>query len=460
MNNSMAFERRAVASERGGRSHGLSGSPLVQVLSTYVSRPRFLLLWPPYLFVPPVASACIGALLACFLALHVRRQFGTAAARLVPGFVAPHLSGALAVSLLMWAGIPAAHAWRLGLRVDSVVAVYALTGLLWALVVIWPRAIVLVVLAPISVAWVASLGDRRPAEWLERFTTHGDPWISVPLIAGALVAQLVACWFLLRLTDQSAVLDDLAADAPRSEGAAGKFEEWLLERRDAVVARQLALAGTGLWSIRRWRIPVALSWPQLALYWVVTALGMAVTAALAQDKALLVFVMLLTNAVFAFAPFSNWRGRRHWMSTEVMRPVTRDQYFCEIAAALAWDVGVWYAAMAAAGAAVLAALNPATSDRTVLVVGTYLTVLVGLGTFLFGWGLYSLRMRYWFTRLFFGALLWSMLSVWVLTVTLNAIRLMRPAPLLLPLLWALTSGLVGLRLLQIARRRWAMADLD
>jgi hypothetical protein len=460
MNNSMAVERRAVAGERRWGSRGLSGSPLVQVLSTYVSRPRFLLLWPPYLFVPPVASACIGALLACFLALHARRQFGTAAARLVPGFVAPHLMGALGVSLLMWAGIPAAHAWRLGLRVDSVVAVYALTGLLWALVVIWPRAIVLVVLAPISVAWVASLGDRRPAEWLERFTTHGDPWIAVPLIAGALVAQVVACWFLLRLTDQSAVLDDLAADAPRSEGAAGKFEEWLLERRDAVVARQLALAGTGLWSIRRWRIPVATSWPQSTLYPATMAIGLAVTASLVNDKALLVFVMLMTNAVFAFVPFSNWRGRRQWMSAEVMRPVTRDQYFCEIAAALAWDVGVWYAAMAATGAVVLAAFNPPASDRTILAVGAYVAVLAGLGTLMFGWGLYSMRLRYWFARLFFGALVWSMLSVWTLSATLTAIRLLRPAPLLLPLLWALTSGLVGLRLVQIARRRWAAADLD
>lgn len=445
-------EHRAIA-------FSLTGNRYAQALKTYALRPRFWLLAPAYLITAPFASACVAALLACFLALHMRRQFGTAAAKLVPGFAGPHLIVAGLVSLTLWAGIPALQAWRFGLRIESVVAIHAITGLLLAMVVVWPRAIVLVVLAPVSVAWFVSDVDRRPAEWLERFASQGDPWVSVPLIAATLLAHAVAAWFLLRLTDQSAVLDDLASDAPRYEGAAGRVEAWLLDRRDAVVTRQLSLVGTGLWAIRRWRIPVALSWTQLALYPLTIAALLLPTVQSTSDPAIAILVLVAANSVFAFAPFANWRGRRHWMATEVTRPVTRDQYFCEIAVALGWDIVLWFSMMALAAGFVVGVVSPPADDRTVLAVGAYLAVLAGIAVFLFGLGLLTMRRAYWFAILVFGAIAWTVVSIWCLALLLSAAKLLIPLPLLLPILWAGASVLVGLKLTQIARRLWSEADI-
>lgn len=459
MNSSVLPRPFETTPDRGALALLFSRNRCAQVFKTYALRPRFWLLVPPYLITPPFVSACVAALLACFLALHMRRQFGTAAAKLVPGFAGPHLIVAGLVSLTVWAGVPTLQAWRFGLRIESVVAIHAIAGLLLALVVIWPRAIVLIVLAPVSVAWIVSNVDRRPAEWLERFASVGDPWVSVPLIALTLVAHGVAGWFLLRLTDQSAVLDDLASDAPRFEGAAGRVEAWLLDRRDAVVTRQLSQVGTGLWAILRWRIPVALSWTQLALYPLTVAAILLPTLRSTSDPGIVILVLVATNSVFAFAPFANWRGRRHWMAAEVTRPVTRDQYFCETAVALAWDIVLWFSMMGIAAGFVVGFLSPPVDDRTVLAVGAYLAVLLGLAVFLFGLGLLTMRWSYWFAILVLSTIVWSFVSVWSLAVLLAAVKLLMPLPLLLPILWAVVSALVGLKLIQVARRKWSEADL-
>jgi hypothetical protein len=253
----------------------------------------------------------------------------------------------------------------------------------------------------------------------------------------------VAGWFLLRLTDQSAVLDDLASDAPRFEGAAGRVEAWLLDRRDAVVTRQLSQVGTGLWAILRWRIPVALSWTQLALYPLTVAAILLPTLRSTSDPGIVILVLVATNSVFAFAPFANWRGRRH----------------CETAVALAWDIVLWFSMMGIAAGFVVGFLSPPVDDRTVLAVGAYLAVLLGLAVFLFGLGLLTMRWSYWFAILVLSTIVWSFVSVWSLAVLLAAVKLLMPLPLLLPILWAVVSALVGLKLIQVARRKWSEADL-
>ncbi len=90
-----------------------------RVAQTYLYRPRFWTFAAVYLLMvywwfsgidKPLwmfASANLGALAGAFLALHLRRQFGTAAARVVPGFAVPHLLVGFVAGLLVWLVFPA-----------------------------------------------------------------------------------------------------------------------------------------------------------------------------------------------------------------------------------------------------------------------------------------------------------------------------------------------------------------
>lgn len=431
-----------------------------QVLKTYLLRPRFWLLVPIYLLVGPFASVCVGALLACFLGLHMRRQFGTAAAKLMPGFTPPHLTIAAAVSLAMWAGVPAAQAWWFGLRIDSVVAIHAPTGILLALVAIWPRSIVLVVLAPMWLAWLVSRSGHETYDWLQYFALHGRWTYSVPLIVSAVVIQAVASWFLLRLNDQSAVNDDLASDLPKFEGTAGRVENWLLDRRDAVVQRDLGSIGRGIWSIRRWRVPVAIAWPQLAVFPLAVLIVTLSVRSASSDVSLVIFSIGATAVVFLFAPLAPWRGRRHWIAMEVTRPVTRDQYFCELAIALAMDMALWFAVVAIVSGVAISCFANVRHWSFAPEMAAFIGALAGISVFLFGLGLLTLRNRYWFAVLVLVSILYAMVSMLFVTIVVRIVH--PPVPMQDQVVfwsWAGLMALFGLAMASRARWRWSKVDL-
>lgn len=444
----------------------------LQVLRTYLGRLRFWLITPVYLLVAGfwtrpemvnelnvLASVAVASTLACFVALHLRRQFGSAAAHLTPGFAAAHLAVGAVLSALLWIGVPAWQAWRGAMPAATAIAAHAPAGLLLALVIVWPRALMILAAGPVLVAWAATMHGRHVADRLAEWLTQDWPAISYALIALAAAAQVAAGWRLTKLGDQDAVSDDLGAHLGSSESVTGLLDEWVLNWRDAVVNRRLAHAGTGLWAIQRWRVPVATAWIQLALFPLCAGGAALIAYQSGADDMTIGGVLALVTAVFLLAPFSAWRGRRYTIGSELLRPVSRDQYFAEMAAALACDVAMWFALLSTATVASGVLFYSRHPREVVPDTLAHLAVLWALGVFLWGFGLLTMRRSYWLPILLIGTTLWSYVSVVVVVLALHYAHVFHSEPLLTPLCWALLSTLAGFLLALWARRRWAWADL-
>ena len=133
------------------------------VAETYWRRPRFWFFGACYVatfawwlrLADPKTQVLISFNLAwiagCFIALHIRRQFGSAAARLVPGFALPHLVIGAAVIGLIWLAIPGVEV-ALGRWPRASIALHAVAATLTAAVVCWPRVLVLLAASPVILA--------------------------------------------------------------------------------------------------------------------------------------------------------------------------------------------------------------------------------------------------------------------------------------------------------------------
>ena len=148
-------------------------------------------------------STNLSALAGAFIALHLRRQFGTAAAHLVPGFATPHLVVGLAAGMLLWLVFPASLVLA-GYWEPKALAMHAIAGLLMALVVWSPRAIILLAGLPVALGLLMDW-SRQPDAWLAGIVAHHQLSLTTCAVAVALAAQAAAAWSLLRLDDQSAV---------------------------------------------------------------------------------------------------------------------------------------------------------------------------------------------------------------------------------------------------------------
>ncbi len=445
-----------------------------QVVLTYVWRPRFWVLGIFYLVASTWwaenmrwGAALVGGLLptitlasvtCCFIALHLRRQFGNAEARLTPGFAVPHFVVGAVVSLLVWVVVPWGQAWLADAQPWALIAAYSVAGLSLAVTVCWPKAMVLVMAMPLGIAWDVL---HHADSFSSRFLKGEVPLLSAAMVALAVLAHPLAAIFLLRLSDHVFVNDDFLVERPRSEGVFGRWENLLLSFRDARVERRLARVGRGWWAIGRWRIPVALAWSTLALV-VACVLGLMGLAWYGTgNREYVIPVVLMASVMFLLAPFGPWQLRRQWLSIEMMRPVTRPRFFRELALALAADVVLWTSLISViviGTAGLLSDHRPPVSGigRVGMIVVTslvYLALLWGMACFLYGIALVTLRFRYWIPLIF------TLGIAWCIAFVVAAVN-MQPTPREVNVLvFPATSALLGLLLTWIAYRRWLETDL-
>ncbi len=140
------------------------------VWQTYLWRARFWVFGAVYLLIAlwwvprssggmlPVAtmmSVLSACLLAGFFGLHLRRQLSGPMAHAVPGYVLPHLAVAAATGLILWVAVPILQATLLEVSPLQYVGWHAAAALLMALVLVWARAILLLVCWPLVFAWLA-----------------------------------------------------------------------------------------------------------------------------------------------------------------------------------------------------------------------------------------------------------------------------------------------------------------
>ncbi len=447
----------------------------LQVARTYTSRWRFRLFglfyvlnsWGWAQVANPLpgwqlaTTVFLDAFLGCFVALHLRRQFSTPAAKVVPHFAAAHLAVGAVVSLLLWVGVPAVQAYFLKLPAWGPIGVHALAGLFLAISICWRQAIVLLLGMPVFVLLGMNVPGVMAAKHpLGSFLLGGRPELSTLAIVAAIAAHVVAAKVLLGLSDRNvAVSDDFTVDTPSSERVGGRLDERMLAYRDRSIQRQLADAGFGWWFVKRWRVPGTASWQQLAL---AAGAGAVLVAACRWGSGHLGGVILgLIVSIFAMlvAPFNNWHLRRGMIGMEMMRPVTRRQYVYQVALATAWDVATWTALASVFSVAVFAATFP-WHPSVLPVQAMYLLLLWSAAVFAYGVGLATFRSRYWLPLMAAIALGWSLVVAYSAALLIVQLKLSgaRPSQLqatCFPLAWIFA----GLLLAALTIRRWLRSDV-
>ncbi|REK05491.1 MAG: hypothetical protein DWQ37_23535 [Planctomycetota bacterium] len=447
------------------------------VLQTYLWRPRFwwmagfavmvLAGWwyaadprPDALRAHALLSANFSCVAGCFVALHVRRQFGTAAARLSPGYAAPHLIVAAAISLTLWVAIPGVM-MRFGGWPPGSMALHALAGILIGAVACWPRALVLLAALPVLFTGRAA-GHPHGMPLLVVLVDNVRPAVGTALIATAVASNLVAIVVLLLLPRRGITTNDEIALEPSAESLSDRsLGQWLLRWRDA--AAQGLENQRWLASVQRWRVPVATTWlglvVPLAVVWALTLLGAWFDSA--SDWA--TGSALITSAVLLIVPLGPWHVRRRALFVECMRPVIRTSFFRQILLALAADVALWALAGTIISVTVFSFVPPF-SDVLARwqFVAAYAAILWSMAWVIFSLAAATIRMRFWMLIVAAAGLAWFIGAMASAIVGSQFIRHefgLRTSGFEPTILFALASLVVGAVLTGLAYRRLVTTDL-
>jgi hypothetical protein len=412
-----------------------------------------------------VASAVFASLAGCFLALHVRRQFSTAAAQIVPGYAVPHLVVAGFVSALLWLIIPliaivAGH-WQPG-----TLAFHAMAAILMVVVACLPRGILLLVAVPVLLVWANRPLPRGQTQLLISLANGDRPWLAATLIALAVVGQMVAVWFLLRVPRQGITTnDEFTLDSPSSNQDLNPLSRWMLTARDA--AAQRLMEARTFRSIQRWRVPVATSPLQYLSPFMVVLIACGIGWSLGNMGEWGIFAIAVTSAVLLLVPLSPWHFRRKTMSQELLLPVTREQYFREMTIAMSLDVVRWTAVSSALIAAPFVAtlvIDPQAIGelRFWLQLLAFLSVAWSMAIFIFGVGLATFRLPFWLPIVAAISMVWFF-GVWILAMVVGeqlrvALGWRDVAGWLLAFFIASTLAL-GLLLVCFTYRRWVRSEV-
>ena len=307
-----------------------------------------------------------------------------------------------------------------------------------------------------------------PDNWLGRLLALHELEATAGALAIALVAQATAAWALLRLDDQSGSVDDLALDETVARQP-NRFQQLRLQWRDATIRRSLAAGAGLLWSVRRWRVGVAVSWQQFALPAIVV-LGVLVVAVMLGGTpwgtregwlGFAMATMFATTSVMVVGPYASWHGRRHWLGQELLRPVTRREYLRQLAAALAIDVVLWTVLASALSAAVLSAIFKAGGlhERPEPLIEAHLGVLWSLALALYGIALVTFGIRFWIPTIVMLAGLWAV-GFWSVVIHREYQNKSAVGPTWHDLYWFVgASAVLAFLLIAAAYRRWLSADL-
>ncbi|MEX0678174.1 MAG: hypothetical protein WD063_13915 [Pirellulales bacterium] len=455
-----------------------------QVARTYLGRLRFWIFGGLYLWValvilptrwatpherPDRGLVATGLLLSLLLsgvtgslaALHLRRLLTGPAAHVVPGFVGPHLLVGALVSPVIWAAVPWAQANMTAMSPLRVIALGSLAGTLSALVLLWPRAIVLLGLLPVFLVWIAT--QRPGAALLVRFFNGEEPLASTAAIVLAVLAYPIAALALVLARDRAGTFsDELVLD--RSHEVTSRWKQPLLHLRDAAIEWRIGSPGRFAWQWRRWLIPCAASWTEIGLLLalviaVVTATGLASGNA---DAALL--VAAVAGIVVLFIPLSSWRFRSMALAGECTRPVTRRQFVRQFMGAMLWDFAGWTAVASLVSALGYLPLAWAGEWNLLSQFGGHAAILWTLSILLYGIALATLRLRYWLPW-FLGLLIGSLFTMgyvlsW-LTYWWNQVpKLQQFRPFLGVTVFIVVLAGFGLLLGALAYRRWLTMEVN
>jgi hypothetical protein len=462
-----------------------------QVLRTYLWRPRFwvltilylLIVWVWFWFIvwneqlnardlldnalaQSIASAVFTSLTGCFLALHVRRQFTTAAAHVVPGYVTPHLVAAGLVSSLLWLIVPAI-AVVAGHWTSGALALHAMAAILMVIVVCWPRGILLLTVVPVLVVWANRQMPRGQTQLLVELAHGNRPLLTTSLVAIAAVGQLVAAWFLFRAPRQgTATNDEFTLDKAASSQDLNPLSRWMLNARDA--AGQRLMEARGFASIQRWRVPVATSLVQYSLPFVIVLVACGVGWTLGNADEWGIIAVAVTSAVLLLVPLAPWHFRRKTMGQELLLPVSRERYFRDVTVAMGFDVIIWTAISSALiiSCFLVALVREPDSfhdfRRWLPSFANFLWVLWTMAVFVFGVGISTIRWQLWLPLVATIAVLW-LFGGMMLAFSIG--RLIRfttpwryPEGCMIALFFVLTF-LCGVMLLRSTHRRWLDSDV-
>jgi hypothetical protein len=443
------------------------------VLHTYSSRPRFWIFGLVYLFVASYAepeaarpqivfSVMFASIVIGLLALHLRRQFATPQAHLMPDFFTAHVIVAIFASSLVWIAVPWWEAWRMNLHPLIVISVHALTPVLLGAVIWWPKAIVLIPAVPLIAVGFVVQRRSREFDFATQFMA-GEKWEAYwGLIALGVAGLAVATWRLARLPDVAvATSDDFALEPPRADLPRSPWLERMLGLRDAAIDRRLMHAvGRGALLATR-RIPGTISLAELVLFSVAILAFMPMLWFVIGDVAGAWIALILGTGLMLFAPFSSWRFRCNALAMEFMRPSARDVFLRQMTCAMALDFCVWTSAATLVAACGLLMFIRQHGFNYFDAFAAQTVTMWGFAVLLFGIGLATLRFRAWMP-FFIGILICSAIAA--LYVAAVAEGLMqrngfRPSAYIVFSVFSSMCVLIGLALARATYRRWLTMDL-
>ena len=401
-----------------------------------------------------LVTGMLGGMLACYVALHLRRQFATPAAKIVPGFAGPHLLVGGLVSALIWVAVPGFSAWWIGLPVWGPIGAHAAVGLLLALVVCWRQAMLLLAIAPLSLIATATPNWLNPQTLPNQFISGKLPEWSAAAIGLAVAAHLLAARQLVRLPEaDSSASDDFSVEPSDGTRALGNWDEWLLRARDAAIRRGLADAGFGWWRVQRWRVPGATSWTHIGVALTGGAALVALVGWAGDSRGAATAVVGLVSVAMVFAPVHSWHQRRGATQLEFMRPVTRGQYFGQTALAFGLDMLVWTVLAMLFAAAGFSIIHWGPFDlRFAMQLLVVLLVVAHSSLAFYSVGLATYRLRYWLP------LMAGICFGWLFVMLLIA-RLIVETSLYGRYLLLLVTPLTALVLALSMVRRWRTGDV-
>lgn len=216
-----------------------------EVARTYIYRPAFWMFAAIYLVLgsqlpnetssEPVSLSLlpVAALTCCLIAIHLRRQFGTAAAMTLPGFAPPHLAMGAVASLSVCVVLPGLLAWKIGANPWATIGRYSVAGILLAAVARKPSAIALLAVIPALVIWF-EVSAHDAHSFVTQFLFGDEPGPLTTMFVISLVCQVAAGFYLLRLgTREIAISDELFSPSQLDSAAKGSFSYLRLSQQDA-----------------------------------------------------------------------------------------------------------------------------------------------------------------------------------------------------------------------------------